>query len=263
MPRIVCGAVALVALAGCGPIMSSQVADQINGMVGLSKEHVLSCMGPPTSTSSAGATEVWTYNSLGPVNSSTVLSGNQSFVVGSTSTSQEFCAINLTMQSDRVVMANYRSQGKLLAPSLPCYSVLHACVPNPGTASAQAESTQGERSKEAFAYCKELFKDPRLDFIRGVIAIDQQPTLEMQSNSKYITEIQRPAVDFLKTLKEQCRNKVAENAPRLGQLVETIDPNIYQELRMLYQKQITIGDYNMYSQSVAEKFRAAAVAAKK
>ena len=162
MPRIVCGAVALVALAGCGPIMSSQVADQINGMVGLSKEHVLSCMGPPTSTSSAGATEVWTYNSLGPVNSSTVLSGNQSFVVGSTSTSQEFCAINLTMQSDRVVMANYRSQGKLLAPSLPCYSVLHACVPNPGTASAQAESTQGERSKEAFAYCKELFKDPRL-----------------------------------------------------------------------------------------------------
>jgi hypothetical protein len=31
-------------LASCGPIQSGQVADQINAMVGLRQEHVLSCM---------------------------------------------------------------------------------------------------------------------------------------------------------------------------------------------------------------------------
>ena len=86
-------------LASCGPIQSGQVQDQINGMIGLAKEHVLSCMGPPTSTANAGATEVWSYNSLGPINTSAIVSGNQSLVVGSTSTSQEFCVVNLTMQN--------------------------------------------------------------------------------------------------------------------------------------------------------------------
>ena len=109
-------------------------------------------MGPPSSTAQVGTTEVWAYNSLGPVNSSTVVSGNQSLIVASTSTSQQFCAVNLTMQSDRVVAANYRSQGKLLAPSLPFYTALRACVPNPAVVSAPAD-----RVKEAAAYCKELF----------------------------------------------------------------------------------------------------------
>jgi hypothetical protein len=151
---------ALVALAGCGPIMSSQVADQINGMVGLSKEHVLSCMGPPTSTSSAGATEVWSYNSFGSINSSTVLGGNQSFVAASTSTTQDFCAINLTIQSDQVVAANYRSQGKLLAPSLPCYSALHACVPNTSAASDQ-RNQKAATTKEIMSKLKSCVLDLR------------------------------------------------------------------------------------------------------
>ena len=38
MRRLLSGFVVLI-VAGCGPIQSAQVADQINGMVGLSKEH--------------------------------------------------------------------------------------------------------------------------------------------------------------------------------------------------------------------------------
>ena len=172
-------------------------------MIGLAKEHVLSCMGPPTSTANAGATEVWSYNSLGPINTSAIVSGNQSLVVGSTSTSQEFCVVNLTMQNDRVVAANTRSQGKLLSPNLPCYAVLHACVPNPVPASAQAD-----RTKEAVASCKELYADPRLDPLRGVISIDAAPTLSMQSNQNYVTDDQRTALDVYQPLHEQCRNKI-------------------------------------------------------
>ena len=80
-------------LASCGPIQSGQVADQINAMVGLSQEHVLSCMGPPTSTAHVGATEVWSYNVGGPVTTSAVMGGNQSLVAGSATTSQEFCVL--------------------------------------------------------------------------------------------------------------------------------------------------------------------------
>ena len=83
MRRSPIGLVFLI-VASCGAIQSSQVADQINWVVGLSKEHVLSCMGPPSSTAQVGTTEVWAYNSLGPIDSSTVVSGNQSLVVGST-----------------------------------------------------------------------------------------------------------------------------------------------------------------------------------
>jgi hypothetical protein len=139
-PATLCAAGLMVA--SCGPIQSAQVQDQINGMIGLSKERVLSCMGPPTSTAQAGATEVWSYNSLGPVTTSALVTANQSLAIGSTTTSQEYCAVNLTMQNDRVTASNYRSLGKLLSPSLPCYTVLHACVPNPAAVAQAAQTRQ-------------------------------------------------------------------------------------------------------------------------
>jgi hypothetical protein len=242
-------------VASCGAIQSSQVAEQINGMVGLSREHVLVCMGPPSSTAHVGATEVWAYNSLGPVNSSTVVTGNQSLAVGSTTTSREFCAVN-TMQGDRVVAANYRSQGKVLAPSLPCYTVLHACALNPTLVSAPSDGI-----KEAIAYCKELSNDPRLDPLRGVIAIDQAPTLEMQSNTAHITDAQRPALDILKSVAEQCRTKMISSSPRMAQIIEQVSPHPTEHLAMLYRAEITIGEYNAYRQQTEDNFRAALAAA--
>jgi hypothetical protein len=72
------------------------------------------------------------------------------------------------MQNGSVTAANYRSQGKLLAPNLPCYSVLHACAPNPAPAPTQA-TAMAEKTKEAVAFCKQLYQDPRLDPLRGVL----------------------------------------------------------------------------------------------
>jgi hypothetical protein len=248
-----------VFLASCGPIQSGQVADQINAMVGLSQEHVLSCMGPPTSTAHGGATEVWSYNVGGPVTTSAVMGGNQSVVAGSATTSQEFCVVNLTMQNGSVTAANYRSQGKLLAPSLPCYSVLHACAPNPAPASTQA-TAMAEKTKEAVAFCKQLYQDPRLDPLRGVIALDELPTLEMQSNPRYVTDDQRPALDLFKSLGEQCRNNIAKLNPRLWQIMVQVQPTPHVNLQKLYDRQITIGQYNTYRQEIADKFKSALAA---
>ena len=244
----------VVVLASCGPIQSGQVADQINAMVGLSQEHVLSCMGAPSSTAHVGATEVWSYNVGGPVTTSAVMGGNQSVVAGSATTSQEFCVVNLTMQKGLVTAANYRSQGKLLAPSLPCYTVLHACAPNPAPASTQAAAS-AEKTKEAVSFCKQLYQNPRLDPLRGTVALDEPPTLEMQSNPQYITDQQRPALDVLKSVNEQCRNNIASTNPRLWQILVQVQPAPYVNLKKLYERQMTIGQYNTYRQELLKNSR--------
>ena len=41
------------------------------------------------------------------------------------------------------------------------------------------------------------------------MSFDQEPTLEMQSNPRYVTDEQRPALDVYKSLNEQCRNNIA------------------------------------------------------
>jgi outer membrane protein assembly factor BamE (lipoprotein component of BamABCDE complex) len=60
----VLGVVALAAaLCGCA-IQRAQVAQDARvQMVGMSKEQVLACMGPPASKAAEAQTEVWGYNS--------------------------------------------------------------------------------------------------------------------------------------------------------------------------------------------------------
>src|SRR5712671_6426386 len=70
------GIVALgVALTGCA-IQRAQVAQDARAqMVGLSKEQVLGCMGPPGNKAAEGQTEVWSYAS-GNGYSSTIASAD-------------------------------------------------------------------------------------------------------------------------------------------------------------------------------------------
>ena len=132
--------------------------------------------------------------------------------------------------------------------------MLHACVPNPVPASAQAD-----RTKEAVASCKELYADPRLDPLRGVISIDAAPTLSMQSNQNYVTDDQRTALDVYQPLHEQCRNKImVANAP-LAKIMLKVQPAPYADLRALYERKITIGEFNTRKQDDLDRLRAALV----
>ena len=117
-----------------------------------------------------------------------------------------------------------------------------------------------EKTKEAVAFCKQLYQDPRLDPLRGVIALDELPTLEMQSNPRYVTDDQRPALDLFKSLGEQCRNNIAKLNPRLWQIMVQVQPTPHVNLQKLYDRQITIGQYNTYRQEIADKFKSALAA---
>ena len=245
-----------VLLTSCGPIQSAQVEDQINGMVGFSKEHVLSCMGPPSSTSEVAATEVWSYSTLGPIRSAAVVSGDQRFAVGTVSTSQDYCVVNLTIRDGAVVAASYRSHGRPLSPSLPCYYMLHACVPDPAAARAKSPSNA---TREATAFCRGLYKDPRLNPLRDLVSLDEPPTLKMQSIDAMVTDDQRAALNVLQTVRDQCRTRIAAANPKLWKLMVQLEPSPNEKLKELYDRKITIGQYNSDRQLLLDKFQTALV----
>jgi hypothetical protein len=75
-----------------------------NKMVGLTKEQVLACMGPPASKATEGATEVWSYPS-----------GN--------------CTVNATMMDGKVKRMNYVGPtGALLSQNEQCFFTVANCT---------------------------------------------------------------------------------------------------------------------------------------
>ena len=121
------GIVALgVMLAGCA-IQRAQIAlDARAQMVGMSKEQVLTCMGPPASKATEAQTEVWAYNS----GDGTVLaSGSVSGGNFSGISSSRFCKINLVFSGGGVSAVNYQGPtGGLITAGEQCAYAVDACV---------------------------------------------------------------------------------------------------------------------------------------
>lgn len=108
--------VAGLALAACA-VQRAQVAnDAQSKMIGLSREQVLACMGPPINRTSGGETEVWSYNSE-------VWSYN---IAVST---QRFCTVNVVMMAGRVSSLNYAGPtGGPLTAGEQCGFAVQNCV---------------------------------------------------------------------------------------------------------------------------------------
>jgi hypothetical protein len=132
----VAAAVAVAAvLSGCA-IQRAQVAQDARAqMVGMSKEQVLACMGPPGQRAAEGATEVWNYAS----GDGTVLSGGSAQVYnggfggatvsGSSVSSRRFCNINVVMTGGNVAAVNYQGPtGGLLTGGEQCAYAVATCV---------------------------------------------------------------------------------------------------------------------------------------
>jgi hypothetical protein len=123
----VLGVVALAAaLCGCA-IQRAQVAQDARvQMVGMSKEQVLACMGPPASKTAEAQTEVWGYNSGDGtvVASGSVSGGNFSGV-----SSSRFCKINMVFAGGAVSAVNYHGPtGGLITAGEQCAYAVDACV---------------------------------------------------------------------------------------------------------------------------------------
>jgi hypothetical protein len=115
-------------------------------MVGLTKEQVLTCMGPPATKAAEGATEVWSYNSgndhtqvatFGQSTTTASLYGNRNFAAGNAYTmgsglgvsSRRYCTVNVVMGAGRVSRVNYSGPtGGLLTGGDQCAFAVQNCV---------------------------------------------------------------------------------------------------------------------------------------
>jgi hypothetical protein len=126
--RIICFRVLIACffLAGCAIQRAQTAATAQNQMIGLSKEQVLTCMGPPMNKAAEGSTEVWSYGS-GNGRTDVAMAGGRGWVSGSAS--ERFCTVNVTMASGLVSRINYVGPtGGLLTPGEQCAFALQNCV---------------------------------------------------------------------------------------------------------------------------------------
>jgi outer membrane protein assembly factor BamE (lipoprotein component of BamABCDE complex) len=112
-------------------IQRAQVANDAQAkMVGLSKEQILACMGPPVSKAAEGATEVWSYPSgNGRTAVSTFGNVNRGAFSGGGISESRFCTVNVTMVDAHVERLNYIGPtGGLLTPNEQCAFAIANCV---------------------------------------------------------------------------------------------------------------------------------------
>lgn len=127
--------VAAVGLCGCAVQRAQTAQDAKSQLVGMSKEHILSCMGAPENAATVGQTEVWSYSSG---DGTTVSAGDTQFRRGafggiaantSTISSRRYCKVNVVMSNGIVGAVNYQGPtGGLLTAGEQCAYVVEACV---------------------------------------------------------------------------------------------------------------------------------------
>jgi hypothetical protein len=99
-------------------------------LIGLPKETILACMGPPANRAAEGSTEVWQYQSgNGRTDAALFASGNNGFASGFATTSQRFCTVNIVMAGGIVSQVNYSGPtGGLLTQGEQCAFAVQNCL---------------------------------------------------------------------------------------------------------------------------------------
>jgi hypothetical protein len=130
------GLVALVAVAitACAFQRAQEASDARAAMVGMPKEQVLACMGPPASSAAVGGTEVWTYNSgngrTDTFGTASAFGGPTSATaIGSNTTTSRFCKVDVVMARGRVSRINYSGPtGGLITAGEQCAFAIDNCM---------------------------------------------------------------------------------------------------------------------------------------
>ena len=124
------GLIAGLTLSGCQPLETDQVAQQ--SMIGLSKRHILACLGEPARRAWAGqATEIWTYpgeqmRGYGPQWAIGLNTNLIPFAPGGS------CDVVLVMTKARVSQAGYTAvDGGGLPLGRECVFSVESCVKAP------------------------------------------------------------------------------------------------------------------------------------
>jgi len=99
--KAVIASVMLLAVAGCTSGRGASANEAQSRMIGMSKEQILKCMGPPSSSYVVGSsTEVWAYKSAAQ-NAGTAPA----------------CVVNVMMQDAQVIDIDYRGSAGIILPN--------------------------------------------------------------------------------------------------------------------------------------------------
>jgi hypothetical protein len=135
----------MLLLTGCSIERAVVARNAQDKMVGLSKEQVLACMGPPIQKAAEGSTEVWSYNSgndhttaigtsFGSAQASAT--GGPGYAYANSSgqstsiatSSRRYCTVNIVMADNRVSQVNYSGPtGGLLTAGEQCAFAVQNC----------------------------------------------------------------------------------------------------------------------------------------
>ena len=136
--RIFAAACIAALLCGCAVMRAKQADEAQTKMIGLSKEQILACMGPPATKAAEGATEVWSYNSgngyvAGTSYSTANVTAGGGYATGyGTSVGvaeRRFCTVNVVINQTRVSQVNYVGPtGGLLTAGEQCAFAVANCV---------------------------------------------------------------------------------------------------------------------------------------
>lgn len=111
-----------IVLTGCAYERARMAANAQITMIGMPKDRVLACMGPPINRASEGAVEVWSYNS-----------GNGFRTYDEGISVGRSCTVNLTFTNDAISAINYLGPtGGLLTPGEQCAFAIQQCLPPKG-----------------------------------------------------------------------------------------------------------------------------------
>jgi hypothetical protein len=126
MLRVLGVLVALIALTSCAFQRAATAEKAQSEMIGMSKEQILACMGPPQGSSAQGSTEVWSYSSGGQQIGTAQVFGTGT-VVGSSHA--RYCVVNVVMQDGRVSHVGYQGPtGGLMTKGDQCAYAVENCV---------------------------------------------------------------------------------------------------------------------------------------
>ena len=117
-------------VAACAIQRSETARTAKEQMIGLPKEKILACMGPPADQMTVGGTEVWAYASgNGQTVGSAFASGGSGFASGFGVSERRFCKVDIVMTKGVVSAVNYSGPtGGALAPDEQCAFAVQNCV---------------------------------------------------------------------------------------------------------------------------------------
>jgi hypothetical protein len=147
--RVVIALIAALALGGCAVECAKVAQDAKAQMVGMTKEQVLACMGPPVARMAEASTEVWSYSSGGKsitlastssntqgsaeataIGNAAVATGRATTTgFGSAVTMNRYCTVNVVMTGNAVTAINYAGPtGGLLTAGEQCSYAVRNCA---------------------------------------------------------------------------------------------------------------------------------------